>query len=141
MSEGLRFVIVDDDLGSATAVKALLEGRGHEASIITDPEEALASIPPDCVLLDILMPGMDGLEVCSRLRAMPRLSGMRVVMCTAKAFDSDRRRATEIGADGYIVKPIREGPFFETLERVISNQLEFTFWGIRGTVPRPGPET
>ena len=144
MSGVLRFVIVDDDLGSAAAVKALLEGRGHEASIITDPEEALASIPadpPDCVLLDILMPGMDGLEVCSRLRAMPRLSGMRVVMCTAKAFDSDRRRATEIGADGYIVKPIREGPFFETLERVISNQLEFTFWGIRGTVPRPGPET
>ena len=144
MSERLRFVIVDDDPGSASAAKALLEGRGHDASIFFDPEEALASIPidpPDCVLLDILMPGLDGLEVCSRLKEMPKLSGMKVVMCTAKAFDSDRRRAIEIGADGYIVKPIRKDSFFETLDRVMANELEFTFWGIRGTVPRPGRET
>jgi len=144
MSEGYRFVIVDDDLGSASAAKALLEGRGHQVSIITDPREALEAIPadpPDCVLLDILMPGLDGLEVCARLRAIPALSDMRVVMCTAKAFDSDRRRATEIGADAYIVKPIRKDSFLETVDRVMANQLEFTFWGIRGTAPRPGPET
>ena len=56
MSEGYRFVIVDDDLGSASAAKALLEGRGHQVSIITDPREALEAIPadpPDCVLLDL----------------------------------------------------------------------------------------
>ena len=144
MSEGYRFVIVDDDLGSASAAKALLEDRGHQVSIITDPREALEAIPadpPDCVLLDILMPGLDGLEVCARLRAIPALSDMRVVMCTAKAFDSDRRRATEIGADAYSVKPSRKDCFLETVDRVMANQLEITFWGIRGAGPHPGPET
>jgi phosphoribosyl 1,2-cyclic phosphodiesterase len=144
MADALRFVIVDDNLASATIAKVLLEGRGYEAVIHTVPEEALEAIPgdpPDCVLLDILMPGIDGLEVCQRLKAMPELADLKVVMCTSKSFEFDRRRAAEMGADGYIVKPIRKDSFFETLDRVLASNIELTFWGIRGTLPRPGPET
>jgi phosphoribosyl 1,2-cyclic phosphodiesterase/CheY-like chemotaxis protein len=144
MAEGRRFIIVDDNFASATTAKVLLEGRGHEATIFTSPEEALEVIPndpPDCVLLDILMPGIDGLEVCGRLRAMPGLESLKIVMCTSKSFEFDRRRAAEMGADGYIVKPIKKDVFFETLDRVLASELELTFWGIRGTLPRPGPDT
>lgn len=144
MSERLRFVVVDDNFASATVAKALLEGRGHTATIITSPEDALKTIPadpPDCVLLDILMPGIDGLEVCSRLKAMPDLASLKVVMCTSKAFEFDRRRAAELGADGYIVKPIKKESFFETLDRVLASDLELAFWGIRGTLPRAGADT
>jgi phosphoribosyl 1,2-cyclic phosphodiesterase len=108
------------------------------------PEEALAAIPkdpPDCVRLDILMPGVDGLEVCSRLRAMPELEATKIVMCTAKSFEFDRRRAAELGADAYIVKPIQKDSFLATLEKVMASKIEMTFWGIRGTLPRPGPGT
>lgn len=144
MADGLRFAIVDDNLESATLAKALVEGAGHEATIFTVPEEALAAIPndpPDCVILDILMPGIDGLEVCSRLKAMPELEGMKIVMCTAKSFEFDRRRAAEMGADAYIVKPIDKESFLATLEKVIASPIEMTFWGIRGTLPRPGADT
>lgn len=144
MAEGLRFVVVDDNLASATTAKVLLESRGNEATVITSPEEALEQItknPPDCVLLDILMPGIDGLEVCQRLKSTPGLEGLKVVMCTSKSFEFDRRRAAEMGADGYIVKPIRKESFFATLDRVLASQMELTVWGVRGTLPRPGPGT
>jgi phosphoribosyl 1,2-cyclic phosphodiesterase len=144
MADGLRFAIVDDNFASATTAKVLLEDAGHEATIFTSPEEALEAIPkdpPDCVLLDILMPGIDGLEVCSRLKATPGLEGMKIVMCTSKSFEFDRRRAAELGADGYIVKPVRKDPFFATLDKVLASNIEMTFWGVRGTLPRPGPNT
>jgi phosphoribosyl 1,2-cyclic phosphodiesterase/CheY-like chemotaxis protein len=144
MADGLRFAIVDDSLESATIAKVLLEKAGHSATIYTSPEEALGAIPrdpPDGVLLDILMPGIDGLEVCSRLRAMEGLDSLKIVMCTSKSFEFDRRRATEMGADGYIVKPIRKDSFLATLDKVMASDVEVTFWGVRGTLPRPGPDT
>ena len=144
MRDGLRFAIVDDSLDSATIAQVLLQEAGHEATVFTSPEEALRVIPrdaPDCVLLDILMPGIDGLEVCSRLKATVGLEVMKIVMCTSKSFEFDRRRAAAMGADGYILKPIRKESFFATLERVMASKIEMTFWGIRGTLPRPGRGT
>jgi CheY-like chemotaxis protein/ribonuclease BN (tRNA processing enzyme) len=144
VAEGLRFVIVDDSVESATLAKILLENEGHSATIETSPEEALRSIPkdpPDGVLLDILMPGIDGLEVCSRLRSMKGLESLKIIMCTSKAFEFDKRRAAELGADGYIVKPIKKDTFLATLEKVMASEVEMRFWGIRGTLPRPGPDS
>ena len=144
MADRLRFVIVDDSLASASVAKVLLEDAGYRAEIITAPEEALEAIPrdpPDGVLLDILMPGIDGLEVCSRLRAMPGLESLKIIMCTSKSFEFDQRRAAEMGADGYIVKPIKKQSFLETISKVLASDVEMTFWGMRGTLPRPGPDT
>jgi phosphoribosyl 1,2-cyclic phosphodiesterase/CheY-like chemotaxis protein len=144
MANRTRFAIVDDSLASATLAKALLEEAGHEATIYTSPEEGLEAVSrdaPDCVLLDILMPGIDGFEMCSRLRAMHGPERLRIVMCTSKSFEFDRRRAAEMGADGYIVKPIRKEPFFEAINKVMASKVELTFWGVRGTLPRPGRDS
>ena len=144
MSDGLRFVIVDDNLASATTAQVLLEDAGYTATVFTSPEEALKAIPrdpPDGVLLDILMPGIDGLEVCSRLRSTAGLESLKIIMCTSKAFEFDRRRAAEMGSDGYIVKPIKKEPFLETIRRVVASNIEMTFWGVRGTLPRPGADS
>ena len=81
------------------------------------------------------MPGIAGLEVCSRLKATPGLESLKIVMCTSKSFEFDRRPAAEIGADVYIVKPIKEDLFFETLGRVLASGLELIFWAIRSTIP------
>ena len=118
MADRLRFAIVDDSLVDATVAEVLLQRAGHEVVIFTSPTDALDAIPknrPDCVLLDILMPDMDGFDLCSRLRAMPGLEGMKIVMCTSKSFEFDRVRAAEMGADGFIVKPIHRESFLATL--------------------------
>lgn len=144
MADRIRFAIVDDSLADATVAEVLLQRAGHEVVIFTSPTDALDAIPknrPDCVLLDILMPDMDGFDLCSRLRAMPGLEGMKIVMCTSKSFEFDRVRAAEMGADGFIVKPIHRESFLATLDRVLASNIEMTFWGIRGTLPRPGPAT
>ena len=144
MCEGLRFVIVDDSIVSAAVTQAVVETAGHSATVYTSPEEALVAIPadpPDGVLLDIMMPGVDGLEMCSRLRAMPGLEGLKIIMCTSKAFEFDKRRAAQMGADGYVLKPIKEKEFFSTLDKVMANKVDLTFWGVRGTLPRPGEDS
>ena len=110
MSDGpTRIMVVDDNLAVAATAKVLLENAGFEVTLCDSPIRALEEIPnqrPDCVLLDIMMPGMDGLDVCRRLREREELANLKIVMFTAKAFKYDRSRAAELGADGYIVKPI-----------------------------------
>ena len=139
-----HILIVDDNVDSASGVRVLLEGQGHEATIVTSSEEALSSIPadpPDCVLLNARMPSIDGPEICSRLKAMPELTDVKIVICASAGVEFDRRRAAEIGADGYVVTPIEEESFLETLDKVLAKDVEMVFWGIRGTLPRPGPGT
>jgi len=145
MSDGpTRIMVVDDNLAMATTAKVLLENAGFHVTLCDSSIRALEEIPserPDCVLLDILMPEMDGLEVCRRLRARQELADLKIVMFTAKAFAYDQARAVELGADGYIVKPIDPETFADEVTRLIEDKIEIKFWGVRGTLPRPGKDT
>ena len=99
---------------------------------------ALAEIPrerPDCVLMDIMMPELDGHELCRRLRAMPELAGIRLVMVSAKAYHFERRRALEMGADAFFQKPLDHARFAADLQRIVADTLAVGFWGVRGTLP------
>lgn len=85
-----------------------LEDEGVEILTAVDGEAALAlalAERPDVVLLDVMMPRMDGFEVCRRLREDPENASMRVIFLTAKGQEYDRARAEAAGADGYITKP------------------------------------
>lgn len=138
---GKRFYVIDDQPAVVTVVKALLEQAGHEVRSSTSPLKALREIEadaPDCVVTDIMMPDMDGLELCKRLRGNPRFDTTRIVILTAKAYEFDRRRARELGADGYLVKPIDPETLVSDLERIIADTVELAFWGVRGTLPVPG---
>jgi phosphoribosyl 1,2-cyclic phosphodiesterase len=100
--------------------------------------EALREIPaqrPDCVLMDIMMPELDGHELCRRLRALPELAGVKLAMMSAKAYHFERKRAREMGADAYFVKPLQPARFARELERLVSDTLTVGFWGVRGTLP------
>ncbi len=138
-----RFYIVDDNLAVATTAKVLLEQAGHEATICTSSPEALQDIPrqrPDCVLLDIMLPELDGLELCRRLRTMETLQDLKIVMFSSKAFEYDHQRAFEMGADGYIQKPIKADTFLAQINTVMLDDITMQFWGVRGTMPRPGKD-
>src|SRR5262249_4579442 len=123
----------------ADIARALLEKAGHHVVVYRSGSEALADLAtaaaPDCILMDIMMPGLDGYELCRRLRAMEALAATKLVMMSTKAYPFDRTRAFAIGADGYFVKPLHPATFVAELERLVADTLVMTFWGVRGTMP------
>lgn len=99
-------LVVDDDESVGDVVAAYLERAGMEVRRATDGIDALeaaAAERPDIVVLDLMLPGVDGLEVCRRLRR--RQPGIPIVMLTARGEEDDRIRGLEVGADDYVTKP------------------------------------
>lgn len=109
---------VDDDEKSLKLIQAILDTHGYETCGATSGKQALtdlAKLSPDVVLLDIMMPGMDGYEVCKAIRANPATEDVPVVMITALSSKSDRIRSIEAGAEDFISKPFDSA---EVLARV-----------------------
>ena len=101
-------LVVDDDEATCDAVRRLLGRMGFHVASATNGADALAVLHDldfDLVILDWMMPGMDGLEVCRRLRADARTSRIPLIMLTAKATEADRIVGLELGADDYVTKP------------------------------------
>jgi DNA-binding response OmpR family regulator len=101
-------LIADDDPSILRALSFLMRREGHHVRAAADGQQALAAIaaaPPDLLLLDVMMPGSNGYDVCRALRASPAYDGVRVVMLTARGRDTDQRTGIGLGADAYVVKP------------------------------------
>jgi phosphoribosyl 1,2-cyclic phosphodiesterase/CheY-like chemotaxis protein len=138
MSKSLRVYIVDDSTVQTEIARALLEKAGHVVTTSRSSGDALRAIPssrPDCVLMDIMMPEIDGYELCRRLRAIPDLADTTLLMMSTKAYPFERKRAFELGASGYFTKPLHPVSFAAQLERLVAGTLTMTFWGVRGTLP------
>ena len=100
-----RILVVDDDAAIAEMIGIVLRGEGFEPHFSFDGVaaiEAFASVKPDLVLLDLMLPGIDGIQVCTRIR---ETSGTPIIMLTAKSDSTDVVRGLESGADDYVVKP------------------------------------
>lgn len=100
-----RILVVDDDTALAEMISIVLRGEGYTAIQAFDGQAALDAIEasePDLVLLDVMLPGLDGIEVCSKIRES---SGIPIIMLTAKGDTTDVVRGLESGADDYVVKP------------------------------------
>jgi len=117
-----RVLVADDDADILELVSQRLERRGYEVSTAGDGNEALARTVaelPDAVVLDGLMPGLEGHEVCAELRSRERTAAIPVVLLTAKAADADRQRALDVGASAYMVKPFSIDELDQTLRGLI----------------------
>jgi two-component system response regulator MtrA len=100
-----RILVVDDDPAIAEMIGIVLRGDGYEPQFAADGADALnlfRSMRPDLVLLDLMLPGIDGIQVCSTIRAE---SGVPIIMLTAKGETTDVVKGLESGADDYVVKP------------------------------------
>ena len=118
----MKFFIVDDDPDTLALVSRLLADAGHEVAVRASSAGAVRDIPeirPDCVITDLMMPGMDGFELTRELRRRPELASMKILILSAKTYDFDRRRAKEMGADGYITKPINRATFLESVNELV----------------------
>jgi DNA-binding response OmpR family regulator len=103
-----RILIVDDDPAIAAFVQTALEREGFQTELVKRGDTALArveAVHPDLILLDVMLPGLDGLQVCQALRRRPHY--IPIIMLTAKDDDIDKIVGLEIGADDYITKPFK----------------------------------
>src|SRR5215470_17779711 len=104
-----KILIVDDENAARTALEFLLRREGYEVRDASDGETALtecATFRPDLILLDILMPGIDGFEVCRRIKATPETRLTPVVLITGLSDTEDRIQGINAGADDFLSKPI-----------------------------------
>lgn len=108
MTPAPRVLIVDDEPNIVLSLEFLLTQAGFEVVVARDGPAALdeaARRPPSVVLLDLMLPGLDGYEVCRQLRERPDTAGCKIILLTARGRDADRVRGFEEGADRYITKP------------------------------------
>ena len=103
-----KILIVDDEPNLVISLEFLMKREGYEVRVARDGIEALAAIAserPDLVLLDVMMPGKTGFEVCQAVRADPTLAGTRILLLTAKGRETDIAKGLALGANGYMTKP------------------------------------
>ena len=114
-------LVVDDNHDNADIVRQYLEAKGYPVAVAYNGEEALAlfeTVRPSIVLLDVMMPGRDGWEVCRLMKQHPSHGrGVRVIMVTALDQWDDKRQALQTGADDYVTKPIDLPRLVRTVER------------------------
>jgi DNA-binding response OmpR family regulator len=113
-------LVVDDDPNALDIVRTFLESKGYTVATAQDGNEALSlleEVRPATVLLDVMMPGMDGWEVARVIKNHPTHGSVRVVMLTARSDFADKHEGLRAGADDYIVKPIQLRELGERVER------------------------
>ena len=103
-----RILIVDDEPNIVVSLEYLMKREGFDTSVAVDGEEALRAVAeqaPDLVILDVMLPKLNGFDVCRRLRAEERWRGTRILMLTAKGRDTEVEKGLGLGADAYVTKP------------------------------------
>lgn len=103
-----QLLIVEDSPDIADLLRHYLERAGHTIDLLVSGRDVVPHVKrarPDLILLDLMLPGMDGLLVCQALRHDPATAGIPIIMITARGEESDRIRGLELGADDYVVKP------------------------------------
>jgi two-component system cell cycle response regulator len=129
-----RILVVDDIAANVRLLEAKLAAEYFEVVTASSGPEALEIInrnAPDIVLLDVMMPEMDGFEVCSRIRANPKTRFLPVVMVTALSDPSDRVRGLEAGADDFLTKPVNDLALFARVRSLVRLKMMMDEWRMR----------
>src|ERR687892_2701746 len=103
-----RVLVVDDEPNIVMSLRFLMEREGFAVEVASSGKAAVAALdraPADLVLLDVMIPELDGFEVCQRIRARPAWQDTKIVMLTAKGREVERDKGIALGADAYVTKP------------------------------------
>jgi len=121
-----KVVLVDDEVSILETVAFILEAEGIEVETAGDGVEGLEAVKrckPKVVLLDVMMPRMDGYEVCQEIRKTPELEGVFVLILTARGQRSDEAKALAVGANLYMSKPFDSEVVLEVIKKVFEGSL------------------
>lgn len=117
-----RILIIEDERSLQEVLQYNLEKEGFETSVASDGHEGLRkaqAVPPDIILLDLMLPVIDGLEVCRQLRTDPRTSGTRILMLTARSEEVDEIVGFNMGADDFVTKPFKIKPLIHRIKALL----------------------
>jgi pilus assembly protein CpaE len=141
--------VIDDDDQLLRMVGLMLERAGHSATLINSPSHGVERVKkekPDLLVLDVMMPGMSGHDVCRQIRATPDVADLPVLVLTARAQDVDRVAALKSGADDYLSKPVTSHELVEKVENLLNRRqwagqespsgLVISTFGMRGGIGR-----
>lgn len=120
-------LVADDDADILRLISQRLTHRGYHVVTAANGDDALALVfgeLPDAAILDGIMPGIEGHEICAKMRADGRTAEIPVVLLTAKAADADHQEATDAGVDAYIVKPFRIEQLDDKLRELLAKARE-----------------
>jgi twitching motility two-component system response regulator PilH len=118
-------LVVDDSPMLREMISALLDKSGLTISVAKDGQEAkekIAANPPDLVVLDVVMPNMNGYELCRWVKSDPATQGVLVILCSSKSEEFDRYWGIKQGADAYVIKPFRPGELLGTVETLLATK-------------------
>ncbi len=119
-----EILIVDDEPSIVVPIQFLMEQQGYSVVIAENGHDALDMIykyTPDLVLLDIMLPGIDGYEVCEIVRLNPKLRGIKIIFLTAKGREVEIAKGLALGADAYITKPFSNAELVAQVKAVLDN--------------------
>jgi DNA-binding response OmpR family regulator len=116
-----QVLVVDDDALTLEILRTILDLEDFDVRTATDGPSALAAVReerPDVVVLDVMMPGMSGLDVCAELRSEPATKDLPIILLTARDADADRKSGLESGADAYLTKPFSPLKLIATIAEI-----------------------
>ena len=118
-----RVLIIDDSLTSRTVQQNIVRGAGYEVSTAVDAEEGIARArvePPDLVLLDVILPGMDGFTACQALRSYPETRLLPIILVTSEREEGDVETGFTCGCTDYVLKPIDRVELLRKIDNYLS---------------------
>jgi twitching motility two-component system response regulator PilG len=118
-----KILIVEDEESLLKLESILLTSKGYDVRGVPNGTAALAALAedkPDLILLDIMLPEIDGFEICRRIKSDPATKAIPVIMLTAKKSREDMARGEQVGADWYITKPFKSAMVIETIQRFLA---------------------
>lgn len=116
-------LIVDDEPNIILSLRFLMKAEGYRVRVAQDGSEAIAAVRhevPDLILLDVMLPGRSGYQICEELRRMPACSDTRIIMLTARGRDIDAEKGLATGADDYISKPFSTRDLLRRVRNLLS---------------------
>lgn len=120
-----KILIVDDDKGLSHVLTSMLEADNYEVVKAYDGQEGLESAhreKPDLILLDLMLPKMDGYKVCRLLKFDMKYKDIRIILCSARAEESDKKMGEDVGADAYIVKPFKTAIILAKIKELLGEK-------------------
>ena len=123
----LYVLVVDDDELNRRLVERVLQGRGFEVELVENASAAFAAIDrrrPDLIVLDVMMPGITGVDVLEQIKSNPRLAAIPVIMLTSRTSDDDLIASYRSGADYYITKPLVADELLHGIALVLGRDID-----------------
>ena len=120
-------LVIEDDHNIVISIAFLLKNAGYEVITASDGVRGWAALEdlepkPDLAVLDIMLPALDGYELCRRVRATPALQTMKLLILSARGLDAEVAKGLQLGADAYLRKPFGTREFLQTVERLLARE-------------------